>query len=56
MNEDIICPHCDAYTHNSIGNYIGIGESKGEFDYDCFYCEKEFKVRFEVKVNIEYEV
>ena len=54
--KDIECPYCGANTFDSISNHSYHGQTNGEFNYECFVCNKEFEIKFEIKTFIEYVV
>ena len=53
---NIICPHCNSDMFDKIYNHQGIGQIQGEFEYECFMCYKDFKVKYTVETLIEYEI
>ena len=53
-DNDITCPYCGANTFDKISNHSYHGQTNGEFNYECFVCDKEFKVKFKIKTFIEY--
>lgn len=39
------CSHCNSYNRIAAIRIVGIKEN-GEFNHKCYYCGKEFKVRY----------
>ena len=52
---NIYCPHCNSDTHEKIYNYINIFDKEGAIDMKCFYCDKDFRVKYTIEIYTEYE-